>query len=199
MEAKNTAQERLSPWWRRSVIVVLVMGFAVLIWMAVRAHRDAPPIPEKVVAPLGERIFTREDILEGQQVFLKYGLMENGTIWGHGAYLGPDFSAEYLHTLATDIGETLAKRNFSRSLKDLNSSERAAVNGEIQQVLKQNRYDPKTRTFTLTDAESLSFRNQIFKWTSYFSQPTVNRGLMVKMIHDPRELQQLTSFFAWTA
>jgi nitric oxide reductase subunit B len=28
-------------------------------------------------------VFTRDDILSGQQVFLKYGLMENGTIWGH--------------------------------------------------------------------------------------------------------------------
>ncbi len=199
MEAKDTAQERLSPWWRRSVIVVLVMGFAVLIWMAVRAHRDAPPIPEKVVAPSGELIFTREDILEGQQVFLKYGLMENGSIWGHGAYLGPDFSAEYLHTLAVDTAETLAQRNFTRSLRDLDSMEQAAVNGEVQQLLKQNRYDSKTKTLSFTNPESLSFRNQILKWTSYFSQPTVNRGLTVRMIQDPKELQQLTAFFAWTA
>src|SRR5512136_1925711 len=164
MEAKDTAHERLSPWWRKSVILVLVMGFAVLIWMAVRAHRDAPPIPEKIVGPSGELIFTREDILEGQQVFLKYGLMENGSIWGHGAYLGPDFSAEYLHTLATDTGETLAKRNFTRSLKDLNSTEQAAVKGEVQQSLKQNRYDSKTKTLSFTDSESTSFRNEILKW-----------------------------------
>ncbi len=143
-EAINT--ERLSPWWRYSVVMVLAIGFAVLIGMTITAHLNAPPIPEKVVTPSGEQVFTREDILAGQQVFLRYGLMENGTIWGHGAYLGPDFSAEYLHTLALDAGENLAKQNFNRRLKELSSVERAAVSGEVQHLLKENRYDPKTKT-----------------------------------------------------
>jgi nitric oxide reductase subunit B len=196
-EAINT--ERLSPWWRYSVVIVLAIGFTVLIWMTIAAHLNAPPIPEKVVNPSGEQVFTREDIVAGQQVFLRYGLMENGTIWGHGAYLGPDFSAEYLHTLALDAGETLAKQNFNRSLKELNSLERAAVLGEAQQLLKKNRYDPNTKTLSFTDAESASYRNQIAKWTAYFIEPTVNRGLLRKHIKDPRELERLTAFFAWTA
>ena len=32
--------------------------------------------------------------------FLPNGLMEYGTIFGHGAYLGPDFTADYLHRAA---------------------------------------------------------------------------------------------------
>ncbi len=199
MEAVTTPSERLSPGWRNSVILVLVVGFAILIWMAVSAHRDAPPIPDRVVGSSGEVIFTREDILEGQEVFLKYGLMENGTIWGHGAYLGPDFSAEYLHALAMDTGETLARRNLGRSITSLNAVERAAVNGIVQQVLKENRYDSKTKTLSFTDSESTSFRNQIARWTAYFSQSTINRGLTVKMVQDPEELRHLTAFFAWTA
>jgi nitric oxide reductase subunit B len=91
MANEKIATDTLSPWWRNSVIVVLIIGFSVLIWIAVRSYSDAPPIPEKVVTSTGETIFTGKDILGGQQVFLKYGLMENGTIWGHGAYLGPDF------------------------------------------------------------------------------------------------------------
>ncbi len=63
MEDKKVSADALSPWWRRSVILVLIIGFAVLIWMAIRAHEDAPPIPEKVVGPSGETIFTHEDIL----------------------------------------------------------------------------------------------------------------------------------------
>ena len=87
MEAKGASSERLSPRWRKWVILVMIFGCAVLIWMAVSAHLDASPIPEKVVRRSGESIFNREDILEGQRVLLKYGLMENGSIWGHGAYL----------------------------------------------------------------------------------------------------------------
>jgi nitric oxide reductase subunit B len=81
MEDKNALTERLSPWWRNSVILVMVIGFAVLIWMTTRTYRDAPPIPERIVASTGEMIFAGEDILAGQEVFLKYGLMENGSIW----------------------------------------------------------------------------------------------------------------------
>ena len=44
-------------------------------------------------------LFTGDDIGEGQAVFLRYGLMDNGSIWGHGAYLGPDYSAEALHRI----------------------------------------------------------------------------------------------------
>ena len=104
MQVPQSQIERLSPWWRHAVILVLIFGFTVLITLAVRSYKDAPPIPEAVqVRPA--RSFSRGTISRaGQQVFLKYGLMENGTIWGHGAYLGPDFSAEYLHTLAIDDG-----------------------------------------------------------------------------------------------
>jgi nitric oxide reductase subunit B len=199
MEAKDTPGERLSPWWRKSVILVLVLGFAVLIWMATRAYRDAPPIPEKVVSSTGEVVFTRDDILSGQQVFLKYGLMENGTIWGHGAYLGPDFSAEYLHVLAIDANQMLAKQMYNRNLSELTAAEKAAVNAEVQQLLKQNRYDAKTETLVFAPSEVGSYRNQIEKWTSYFLEPTVNRGLLLKQIQDPKELRQLTAFFAWAA
>jgi nitric oxide reductase subunit B len=199
MEDKQVSSDTLSLWWRNSVIIVLVIGFAVLIWMAIRAHRDAPPIPEKVVDSSGETIFTRDDILAGQEVFLKYGLMENGTIWGHGAYLGPDFSAEYLHALAMDVRSFLAKQYYQREWPNLSSAEQAAVGGEIQQLLKQNRYNSQTHTLNFSSPEVMSYRNQIEKWTEYFSQPTLNRGLLVKQVKDPKELRQLTAFFAWTA
>ncbi len=199
MAEKNIPPQKLSPWWRNSVIIVLVVGFAVLIWMAVNAHKEAPPIPEKVIGPSGETIFTRDDILAGQEVFLKYGLMENGTIWGHGAYLGPDFSAEYLHTLALDGRDYLAKQYYQRGWASLSSAEQAAIGGEIQQLLKLNRYHSESRTLNFSPPEVTSYRRQIEKWTEYFSQPALNRGLMMKQVKDPKELQQLTAFFAWTA
>jgi nitric oxide reductase subunit B len=81
----------------------MVAGFSTLGYLAARTYRDAPPIPARVVDPAGTTLFTQQDISAGQQVFLSHGLMENGSIWGHGAYLGPDFSAGYLHTLALDV------------------------------------------------------------------------------------------------
>jgi nitric oxide reductase subunit B len=68
-----------------------VFGLTVLISLAARTYRGGPPIPDRVVSATGMALFTGADILAGQEVFLKYGLMDNGTVWRHGVYLGPDF------------------------------------------------------------------------------------------------------------
>ena len=171
MHVASDLQVTLSPGWRRTAILILVLGFAVLIWMTTRAYQDAPPIPQRVVNSAGKTIFTENDILAGQQVFLKYGLMENGTLGGHGAYLGPDFSAQYLHTLVGDTGEFLAKQHYQRSFAALSRTEQSVVEAEVSQLLKQNRYDPVTRTLTFTEPEVDSYQRQQVQWAAYFSQP----------------------------
>lgn len=199
METFTEQAEPLSPWWRKGVIWTLVVGMLILFYISATAYRDAPPIPGGVVDPNGTMIFTGKDILEGQEVFLKYGLMENGSVWGHGAYLGPDFSAEYLHTLALDTRDVIARDRFQREFARLNENERDAVQAEVQKLFKHNRYEAKTDTLIFTKSEVLSFQKQIEKWTVYFSGPTVSAGLPVKYINQPEELRSLTAFFAWTA
>src|SRR5215471_20394331 len=93
-DAATGPTESLSSWWRVAAIVTMAAGFAVLILLTVKAYQNAPPIPDKFVDPAGPVVFAADDVIAGQQVFLKHGLMDNGTIWGHGGYLGPDFSAQ---------------------------------------------------------------------------------------------------------
>src|SRR6187200_2546686 len=90
---------QLSPWWIRTILIVMVLGFSGLIMITKLSYDNAPPIPTQVVDANDEVVFSGEDISNGQAVFLKYGLMNNGSIWGHGAYLGPDYSAEALHQM----------------------------------------------------------------------------------------------------
>ena len=199
MSVNLASKESVSPWWKTSLLLILITGFTVLIFMSLKAYKDAPPIPEKVLSVKGEVLFTKTDILNGQKVFLKYGLMENGTIWGHGAYLGPDFSAEYLHTLVVDSAKQISLARFNKNYNDLNSLEKGSVDTEVKKTLRQNRYDPRTSTLTYSYEELYSFENQISKWASYFSKPTVNFGLPKSYIMNFDELRQLTAFFAWTA
>jgi len=72
--------------WKLSVLLVFIIGFTVLLFMGHQLSTQAPPIPERVVAPDGQLLFTGQDILAGQSVFQKYGLMDVGSIFGHGAY-----------------------------------------------------------------------------------------------------------------
>ena len=188
MHTTAPGAETLSPWWKHTVILILIGGLAVLVWLTVQSYSHAPPIPETVEGPNGEKLFTRDDIVAGQQVFLKYGLMDNGSIWGHGAYLGPDFSAAYLHHLVEDARAFLARSATPRS-----------VHGTIPQLLKENRYDAASQTLVFTVPEAGSFNRQLGIWRDYFARPDRSRGLPSGYITDASELRQLTAFFAWTA
>lgn len=195
----ETGDTPLSPWWIRSILVVMVVGFAVLIALTVLGYKKAPPIPGKVVDAHGATLFTGDDIRAGQGVFLKYGLMDNGSIWGHGAYLGPDFSADALHTMGLDTAEALAGRQFGRPFAELNEMQRASVQGEVAVMLKDNRYDATTDTLTLNPAEAQAWNQQVERWTRYFQEPHKNGGLKPGLISDPAELRQFTAFVAWAA
>src|SRR2546423_4804629 len=100
----NGSQKRallISNGWMQAILIVFLCGFLILGMLAYRTYTDAPPIPARVLNPSGRLLFTAEDVSSGQEVFLRNGLMEYGSIFGHGAYLGPDFTADYLHRAAT--------------------------------------------------------------------------------------------------
>ncbi|MEP6873299.1 MAG: cbb3-type cytochrome c oxidase subunit I [Burkholderiales bacterium] len=175
------------------------LGFAALILLTFKVYHEAPPIPDQVTVPDGAVVFTAADVQDGQQVFLKYGLMDNGSIWGHGALLGPDFSAEYLHTLALAHAASLAQERFGRPLDGLTQAQRAGIEAEVRTELKRNRYDPQTGVLAVAPAFADWFGQQPGTWKDYFSNPTRNGGLSARTISDATELRQLSAFVAWTA
>ena len=189
----------LSPWWLRTVLIVMVLGFAGLLTITSLAYRNAPPIPAQVVDAQGNRLFSGEDISEGQTVFLKYGLMDNGSIWGHGAYLGPDYSADALHRIGEDTAAAIAQEQYRQPLSALTPSQRAAVRAETAVELKTNRYDAASGTLQLTAPETAAYRQQVPYWTDYFLHPERNGGLKAGLITDPTELHQFTAFVSWAA
>jgi nitric oxide reductase subunit B len=189
----------LSPWWIRIVLIVMVLGFAGLITITMLSYRNAPPIPLQVVDAQGIAVFSGDDINDGQTVFLKYGLMANGSIWGHGAYLGPDFSAEALHRLGEYTEESIALQNYQHPFSALTTSQRVAVRGETIVALKTNRYDAATATLQLTTPETAAYRQQIDYWAGYFHDPSRNGGLKADLITDPTELRQFAAFVTWAA
>src|ERR1017187_5697492 len=91
------AEVQMSWRWKLSVLFVLIAGFSTLIFMAHETSNQAPPVPDRVVDSSGKLLFSGNDIMAGQSVFQKYGLMDVGSFFGHGAYNGPDFTADYLH------------------------------------------------------------------------------------------------------
>src|SRR5690606_28120447 len=80
-----------------TLALVLVTTFMVLGFFGREVYRHAPPIPDKVVSEDGRVLMTRQGILEGQKVWQSIGGQQVGSIWGHGAYQAPDWSAEWVH------------------------------------------------------------------------------------------------------
>ena len=131
--------------WVQVAALVLLCGLAILGFLGYRAYTADPPIAGRVLTPAGQVVYTGADVIAGQQLFLGKGLMEYGSIFGHGAYLGPDFTADYLHRAAQ-----IAAREYGGDTS-------ATARDKVIADFKTNRYDPNTDTLTYTDVQARAF------------------------------------------
>jgi nitric oxide reductase subunit B len=187
MEGSGRRGFLLSKGWGQAVVLVVLFGFFVLGLLAYRTYQAKPPIPARVVDPQGRVVYTGKDVSVGQQVFLNNGLMEYGSAFGHGAYLGPDYTADYLRRAA----------NFVRGSYGGAGSDRA-----VRQTIsdfRTNRFDSRTGVLLYTAAQAGAFRALLPYYSRFFSDPTTAHGLRAHAITRPTKLRELTAFFAWTA
>ncbi len=178
----------VSPLWLQVAILTFLVGFAVLGILAYLITAEHPPIPQRVLRPDGTVLFTGDDVMGGQHVFQKYGLMQFGTIFGHGAYLGPDFTARYLHQAG------IAMRAFYGGA-GLGAADAAA---RVQQELKHNGYEAGTGTLTFTGGQVHAFEEVARDDRTWFGRPDEQTGLRRPTL-DASEARQLTAYFAWAA
>lgn len=177
----------ISNGWMQAIAIVFLCGFLILGMLAYRTYTGAPPIPSQVVDPNGRVLFTGQDITDGQEVFLRNGLMEYGSIFGHGAYLGPDFTADYLHRAAL-----LAIEHYGGPLSE-------AAKQQTITDFKTNRYSASTGILTYSAAQSEAFEKLNLYYADFFGTPTTRFGLRPSAITDPHQIRQLTAFFSWSA
>lgn len=198
MQTSLDPEESLSYWWRYAVVVVMFIGFATLGYVTSLSYENAPPIPGKVVDQEGKVIFTGESILDGQSAFLRYNLMEHGTLWGHGAYLGPDYTAEYLHQEGLAVLDSLSLNSFGKPFSDLTQEEQFGVKERVPALLKKNRFDQEQDTLVYTKEEIDAFKKALIYWKSYFTDGSAP-GLPKNYIQNPEDLKNLTAFFSWAS
>src|SRR5450755_4770390 len=197
MAGASVPQRPLSPWWRHGTILVMIFGLSVLGIVTALTFSNAPPIPSRVIAPSGQLLFTGEDVERGQEVFLKHALMEHGTLWGHGAYLGPDYTAEHLRREVQIARDAFASERFGKTFGKLSEADQGLVGNSVRAELKENRYAPSSGTLTLSSGETAATRALEVYWADYFSRADTAPGLAPKSIDDPEEIRLLNAFFTW--
>jgi nitric oxide reductase subunit B len=177
----------VSKTWLQVAGLVIIVGFFVLVLLAYLTYKADPPIPDRVVDPSGRVVFTGNDVRAGQKVFLHHGLMEYGSIFGHGAYLGPDFTDDYLHR-SSAIVET-----------ELGGSGSDSAHQETIDQFQANRYDPDTKTLPYSPQQASAFGQLEHHYSDFLDSDTTRYGLRPNPVNSPEEIHQLTSFFAWSA
>jgi nitric oxide reductase subunit B len=187
VEGSGRRRLLISKTWIQAAVLVFLCGFFILGLLAYRTYMAHPPVPDRAVDPQGRVVWTGGDVSKGQRVFLNNGLMEYGSVFGHGAYLGPDFTADYLRRSAN-----LVQRSFGGPLSD------AGVQRTVLD-LRTNRYQEGSGTLRLSARQAAAFRQLVPYYSRYFSDPKTEHGLRPKAITDPTDLRRLTAFFAWTA
>ena len=190
---------RLTNPWRYGLLFLLILCYTVLIAGGVIWFRQKPPIPAFVVDPKGNVLLTGNQILEGQSVFQKYGLMDHGSVFGEGAYLAPDFTADYLHRECEMVREAKAMRTFVKKYSQLNDQQRALVDQAVRAEFKTNRYDPATGRLVWPVDQVAAFQSLVQHYSDLFRNGDDRLTLRRDTITQESEVYNLTGFFAWTA
>lgn len=184
---------------------VMIGSFAVLGYYGVEIYRQAPPTPAKVITSTGQQVFTSEQIKNGMNVWQSIGGQELGSIWGHGAYVAPDWSADWLHREAVFMVNKLSQNQFQKSFDDLNEEQKASVTKILQQEIRKNTYDPANGVLTISPlrAEAIEANSQHYR-ALFMDAPEMDGlrddyAIAKNTVKDLDRMTMLNSFFFWAS
>jgi nitric oxide reductase subunit B len=178
---------------------VVVSSFAVLGWTGIRIYQEAPPLPERVVTTEGVEVVGSGGISAGQNVWQSLGGMELGSIWGHGSYIAPDWTADWLHREAVFILEEWARQAHGRAWPALDSEQQGALQRRLQALMRANRYDPDTGVLTIEPVRARAFAANAAHYADVFTNGRNEYAIPAGALTEPQRLQQLAAFFFWTS
>ena len=179
-------------WWLLGA--ALLVAFSLLGFFGREVYRQAPPIPERVVTDDGRVVATKAEILDGQVVWQSTGGQQLGSVWGHGAYQAPDWSADWLHREAQELLAIWKERDGDHGYE-----------ARLKAELRTNRYDARTGTITISADRAEAFRRVAAHYDALFGgDPALTQlreayAMRAATVPDPERRAKLTQFFFWTS
>lgn len=187
------------------LIAVLAVTFSLLGYYGVEVYRQAPPMPAKVVTTDGRTLFTGEEILDGQTAWQSVGGMQLGSIWGHGAYQAPDWTADWLHRELSAWLELAAQDAYGRPYAQLDAPAQAALREELRTEYRGNATDPATKVLTVSKrraqaiADTAAYYDKLFSDAPALHTTREHYAMKENTLPSAQRREQLTHFFFWTA
>lgn len=202
-----------------ALAAVILASFIVLGFYGVQLYRQAPPIPDRVVTPDGRVLFTGQDIRDGQNVWQSMGGQQVGTVWGHGAYVAPDWSADFLHRECVFLLDRWAKKDYSQEFAKITAEQQAVLKQRLKDELRPNRYDAALNQTVISPDQAAAFAALSGYYTALFGDakefpedirpfadgkftPPQLRdayALATPTIRDPDRQAKMNAFFWWAS
>ncbi len=194
-----TAIPRTNKRWWAALVVVVLGSFAVLGWMGVTINQEKPPIPAAVVADDGTQLFTGDDVISGQQIWQSLGGQQIGSVWGHGAYVAPDWTADWLHRESVFLLDTWAHERGAASYDQLDGEQQGALKARLKSVMRTNTYDAQTGFVTLHPLRVEAFEQNKAYYTRLFAEGDVPMAIPRGALTDSANAAKMSAFFWWTS
>ena len=187
-------------------IASMIVMFGTLLYYGGQIYQDKPPIPDTVVSASGQNVFTRTQIERGQNLWQSMGGMQQGSIWGHGSYVAPDWSADWLHREALALLDLIARAEAGASYAEASAPDQARLQAMLRLDMRTNTYDEASGALTLSDARTQAiaavrahFRDLFGASTPEALELREKYAFPVEAKFTEEEADAVNAFFFWTA
>lgn len=190
-------------WW--TLIAVLAITFAILGLAGVEVYKHVPPIPNQVVTPSGKVVMTKDEVLDGQTAWQSTGGMQVGSIWGHGAYQAPDWTADWLHRELLAWLNLAALDKYGKPYDELDFDSQASLIYAAKKEFRANTLNAETGVMTVSERRAQAIEQTADHYFRlYGDDPALrqmrdNYAMKENTLPNDERRQALTKFFFWTS
>ena len=178
--------------------VVICASFMVLGYYGHKMISEAPPIPD-VYTSDGQLLFTGSSITDGQGVWQSIGGQEIGTVWGHGAYVAPDWSADWLHRESVMLLDKWAAEKGAANYAALDAEQQAGLKARLAALMRTNTYDAANNRLVLSADRVQAFETLSAYYADVFEKGRAEYAIPAGALADKEKQKKLAAFFWWSA
>lgn len=181
-----------------ALAIVVIVSFTVLGVVGRNMISEAPPLPDVYTAS-GTLLFTGSSITKGQNVWQSIGGQEIGTVWGHGAYVAPDWTADWLHRECDILLDLWAQRDGAANFASLSLDQQAVLKARLIREMRRNTYNPATNRVIVSNDVAIAFHQLEAYYANVFGKGRTAYAIPPGSLTNPVKQQEMAEFFWWTA